>query len=75
MSADGSDRQIISEAQPVPRVQAAWSGDGARLAFARQADPLEPLVGDLYLVEVDTGALMPVTSVGQAISGLDWLDE
>jgi hypothetical protein len=69
MNADGSEPRKLAEADAGHGYAANWSPDGRRLAFVKRENPdderadqsSEALISNIYLVEVQNGALMQVT--------------
>jgi hypothetical protein len=69
MSADGSNAHKLSDADAGHGFAPAWSPDGAQLAFVKRENPndsaadrsADSLVSNIYLVNVQSGTLMPLT--------------
>ena len=71
MSADGSDPRKLAEADAGHGYAANWSPDGKRIAFVVRANPddaradqsSEALISNIYIVEVESGALTNVSNL------------
>ncbi|MBN2119378.1 MAG: PD40 domain-containing protein [Anaerolineales bacterium] len=71
MSADGSDPRKLAEADAGHGYAANWSPDGKQIAFVVRANPddaradqsSEALISNIYIVEVESGALTQVTDL------------
>ena len=76
MDSDGANPRKLADADAGHGYAANWSPDGKRIAFVLRENPnderadqsSEALISNIYIVEVQTGALTPVTyfEVGRA---------
>lgn len=73
MGADGSSARKLADADAGHGYAASWSPDGERITFVVRENPeearadqsSEALIGNLYLIEVDSGELTRITRLEQ----------
>jgi hypothetical protein len=69
MNSDGSDPRKLTDADAGHGYAANWSPDGTKIAFTKRENPederadqsSEALISNIYLVDVGSGALAPIT--------------
>ncbi len=81
MNADGSEARFLATADAGHGYAPAWSPDGTRIAFVWRENTDDPgvtqsagnLVSNLYVVDVETSALTPITQfAGALVEALLW---
>ncbi len=68
MSADGSDRQLITDDIPIVLTHLSWSPDGKQIAFTSG----EKGCGQIYVVNLEDGELTPLTNLLGCVRSSTW---